>query len=184
MVIPRSWTPWAQALGASALAVVNGASAATLTVDLSLPESPSGLGYDRPYLAVWVERAQDQTVAGTLAVWYDLRLRNNLGQTWLRQLRTWWRKTGESLTLPADGVSGATRPAGRHVLRYEADHAALAQLPQGDYALVVEVARERGGRDLVRAPFHWPGRATTAVAQTSHTQGAAELGDVLVRITP
>ncbi len=175
---------WAQALGASALAVASGASAATLTVELSLPESPSGLGYDRPYLAVWVERAQDQTAAGTLAVWYDLRLRNNLGKTWLPQLRSWWRKAGENLILPADGVSGATRPAGRHVLRYEADHAVLAQLPQGDYALVVEVARERGGRELVRAPFHWTGRATATVAQTSHAQGAAELGDVLVRITP
>jgi hypothetical protein len=181
-VIRRSWTSWAQALGALALA--NGASAATLTVELSLPESPSGLGYDRPYLAVWVEHAQDQTVAGTLAVWYDLRLRNNLGQTWLRQLRTWWRKTGESLTLPADGVSGATRPAGRHVLRYEADHATLAQLPQGDYALVVEVARERGGRELVRAPFHWPGRTGTATAETSQAQGAVELGGVQVRIAP
>lgn len=183
-MIRRPWTPWVQALGASALAVVNGASAATLTVDLSLPESPSGLGYDRPYLAVWVEHAQDQTVVGTLAVWYDLRLRNNLGKTWLPQLRTWWRKMGENLSLPADGLSGATRPAGRHVLRYDADHAALAQLPQGDYALVVEVARERGGRELVRAPFHWPGRSGTAMVEMSQAKGAVELGGVQVRIAP
>lgn len=176
---------WGRALGVSALALASGASAhaATLTVDLSLSEVQSGASYNRPYLAVWIENPQEQTVAATLTVWYDQRLRNNLGKMWLRHLRTWWRKAGEQLELPADGVSGATRSAGRHVLRYETGHGALARLPAGDYNLAIEVAREHGGREIVRAPFHWEG-AVVGAEQTARAQGNAELGEVLVKVQP
>ena len=32
----------------------------------------------------------------------------------------------------------------------------LAQLKPGQYAVVVEAAREVGGRELLRIPFQWP----------------------------
>lgn len=176
---------WGRTLGVSALALMGSmpAHAAALTVDLSLTEVQSGVSYNRPYLAVWIENPQEQTVAATLAVWYDLRLRNNLGKMWLRHLRTWWRKAGEQLELPADGVSGATRPAGRYVLRYETGHGALAHLPAGNYNLAVEVAREHGGREIVRTPFHWQGAAPGG-EQAARAQGSTELGEVMLRIQP
>lgn len=176
---------WVHAMAASALALANNApaSASALTVELTLQGAQSGATYYRPYLAVWIESAQDPSVAATLAVWYDQRLRNGLGKMWLRNLRTWWRKAGETMELPADGVSGATRVAGKHVLRYESTQAALAKLPAGEYTLAVEVAREQGGRELVRAPFHWHG-ASARDSLPTQTQGSVELGDLVVRVLP
>ena len=39
---------------------------------------------------------------------------NEPGTKWLADLRAWWRKGGRSMTLPADGVSGATRAPGQY----------------------------------------------------------------------
>ena len=134
----------------------------------------------RPYLAAWVEKAgDDKAVVGTLAVWYDTRLRDNGGRGWLRHLRSWWRVTGEQLALPADGVSGATRPAGTHTLQFSDASGALAGLPAGPYQLAIEVARENGGRELLRLPFAWGGPAGSAEAQ-----GSKEIGKVSLRSAP
>jgi hypothetical protein len=168
--------PW---LGAVALAWATGpAAAASLTLQLTLPEVAAA-SYYRPYLAAWVEKADDKAVMGTLAVWYDTRLRDNQGRGWLRNLRTWWRAGGEQLALPVDGVSGATRPVGTHALHFAGATGALAHLPAGRYQVAVEVAREQGGRELVRVPFEWGGAANAAQAQ-----GEKELGPVSVSVEP
>lgn len=183
--LPSRLRAWGHVVAAGALALAGTApaSAAALTVELTLPGAQSGAAYYRPYLAVWIENPQDQSVATTLAVWYDLRLRNDLGKMWLRNLRTWWRKAGETMELPTDGISGATRVAGKHVLRYETTQAHLAKLPAGDYNLAVEVAREQGGRELIRAPFHWHGLPVRDAVSTQ-TQGHVELGELVVRVLP
>lgn len=134
--------------------------AATLEVEVTLPNIASA-AYHPPYLAAWIERPDDQAVVGTLAVWYDTRLRDDLGKIFLKELRTWWRKAGKSMTLPVDGVSGPTRSAGVHVLRYSDKQESLAALPAGNYQVVVEVAREQGGRTLLRAPFSWKGASSS-----------------------
>ncbi|MGE0716239.1 MAG: DUF2271 domain-containing protein [Alphaproteobacteria bacterium] len=133
--------------------------------------------YHRPYVAMWVERP-DQSVAANLAVWYDLKLRNNEGTKWLKDLRQWWRRTGRDLDMPVDGLSGATRPAGEHALTFGGDK--LAQLPPGDYRLAVEAAREVGGRELVRIPFQWPPKAP----ESAKAQGQHELGAVTLDLKP
>lgn len=167
-------------LGAACLAVSGtAASAADLTVDLDLP-NPQSAAYHRPYLAVWVERA-DGAPAGTLAVWYDLRVPNGHGVMWLRNLRTWWRGAGQALTLPADGVSGATRAPGRQTLRFAGNRDVLAGLPDGDYSLVIEAAREQGGRELVRTPFQWRKRPS-APRTTTRASGSTEIGAVAVTV--
>lgn len=169
--------PW---LGAVALAWATApAAAASLTLQLTLPEVTAA-SYYRPYLAAWIEKADDsKAVMGTLAVWYDTRLRDNQGRGWLRNLRTWWRAGGEQLALPVDGVTGATRPVGTHALHFAGATGALAGLPAGRYQLAVEVAREQGGRELVRVPFEWGGAANAAQAQ-----GEKELGPVSVNVEP
>jgi hypothetical protein len=165
--------------GASLVLAAGPAAAASLTLQLTLPSIDTA-SYYRPYLAAWIERAgEDRAVVGTLAVWYDTRLRDNGGRGWLRNLRSWWRATGEQLALPADGVSGATRPAGTHVLQFSDASGALAGLPAGNYQLAIEVARERGGRELLRVPFAWGGSA-----QSAEVQGTKELGKVSVAVTP
>jgi hypothetical protein len=135
--------------------------------------------YHRPYVAVWLERA-DQGHAANLAVWYDLKLRNNEGTKWLKDMRSWWRKSGRDLTMPADGLSGATRAPGEHVLQFAGARAPLDKLPAGDYQLVVEAAREGGGRELVRMPLAWPPKAAAA----TEVRGEHELGLVTLNLKP
>lgn len=147
--------------------------AADLTVTVEIPRISSA-SYHRPYVAMWIEQA-DQTAVQTLAVWYDTKLPNGEGKDWLKDLRTWWRKGGRAMTLPADGVSGATRAPGRQTVTIPA--ARLRNLPAGQYNLVVEAARELGGREAVRVPFRWGG------ANTGRAAGTTELGAVSVAVT-
>ncbi len=128
--------------------------------------------YHRPYVAAWIEHP-DHRFAANLAVWYDIALKNNEGETWLKDLRQWWRRSGRSLKMPADGVSGPTRPPGTHTLLFPETTGVLAALPPGEYNLVVEAAREVGGRELVRIPFAWGAGPTKADAQ-----GTSELGNI------
>ncbi|HVK81313.1 MAG TPA: DUF2271 domain-containing protein [Verrucomicrobiae bacterium] len=150
--------------------------AADLRVDIEIPRL-SAAEYHAPYVAVWIE-SPDQTAIGTLSVWYDVDLRNNEGLTWLADMRTWWRKNGRTLTLPADGVSGATRAPGNHSVTFRAANATLRDLPAGQYNVVVEAARELGNRELVRVPFTWGGAANNASGQ-----GSSELGAISVAVT-
>jgi hypothetical protein len=135
--------------------------------------------YHKPYVAVWIERA-DQSVVSNLAVLYDVKKKDNAGTKWVKDLRTWWRKSGKELELPMDGVSGATRPAGEQTLNFGPAKAQIDKLPAGDYKLVVEAAREAGGRELVRVPFTLP----LKTRQTFSAKGKEELGAVSLQITP
>lgn len=150
--------------------------AADLNVKLELPRL-NVAEYHRPYVAVWIEK-RDQSFAGNLTVWYDLKKRNNSGTKWLKELRQWWRKSGRELNMPVDGLSAATRTAGEYSLTFSTDNSVLGQLPAGEYQLLVEVAREVGGREVVKVPFTWGGKGEfTAKAQGSH-----EIGTVAVQI--
>jgi hypothetical protein len=168
----RPWVP----LALSGLMAAR-ASAADLAVTVEVP-SMSVAEYHRPYLAIWIERP-DQTVAANLAVWYSVKGSNGEGTKWLKDLRQWWRRAGRDLTLPIDGLSGATRAPGRHELAFSS--ATLASLPSGAYQLVVEAAREVGGRELIKVPFTWPASGAAARADA---KGATELGAVTVTVRP
>lgn len=158
--------------------LVGQAQAADLAVKVELPRF-SVAEYHRPYVAIWVE-GPDRKVAANLAVWYDVKQRDDEGAKWLKDMRQWWRRTGRELTMPVDGVTGATRAPGEHRLAFTDGKGPLGQLPAGQYELVVEAAREVGGRELLRVPFQWPPKA----AQTHDIRGEHELGLVAVDLKP
>ena len=133
----------------------------------------------RPYVAAWIERP-DQSVAANLAVWYDMRKKDKEGEKWLKDLRQWWRRSGRDLQMPVDGLSGATRPAGEQKLGFASGKGPLANLAPGDYVLMVEAAREAGGREVVKVPLQWPPKS----AQNVTGQGKEELGAVVVQLKP
>jgi len=160
-----------QALAAQALA-------AEMSVSLEIP-ALNVAEYHRPYVAMWIERP-NQSVAANLAVWFDLKQKNNEGTKWLKDLRQWWRRSGRELSMPVDGLSGATRAPGAHQVAWAGDRAPLQTLPAGEYELVVEAAREVGGRELLRVPFQWPPRA----AATAKAAGEHELGAVTLSLKP
>ena len=152
--------------------------AAGLNLEIELPRMDQA-EYHRPYVAVWLQSADRKTVRD-IAVWYDNGKHNAEGQKWLKDLRQWWRLSGRGQDEPADGVTGATQAAGKHTIEVAATHSALADLPAGDYEVVVEAAREKGGRELLRLPLAWPAKQ----AATAEAQGDSELGHVQATLTP
>ena len=140
--------------------------AAAQTVSVTIPRL-NVAEYHRPYVAGWLEPAAGGA-ARTVFVWYDLRKPNNGGQKWLADVRSWWRKSGRTLNLPADGLSGATRAPGTYKIPLPAN------LKSGAYTLYVEAAREAGGRELVSVPL-------TVPAKPAEASGKTELGAVTVR---
>lgn len=153
------------------------AMAADLALKVEIPRLTVA-EYHRPYVAIWLEKP-DQSFAGNFAVWYDIKMRNNEGTKWLKDMRTWWRKSGRELSMPVDGISGATRAPGEHTVQFT-DAAALAKLAPGEYSLVLEATREVGGREVVKVPFVWPPKAAT----TTQALGQHELGAVSVTVKP
>jgi hypothetical protein len=155
------------ALAAPALA----ADPATMDVSVTIPRLKVA-EYHRPYIAIWVEKAG--AAVKTAAIWYDHDMKNNEGTKWLRDVRQWWRASGRSLRFPANGITGATRAPGTHKISFS--RAELGALTPGQYTLVVEAAREVGGRELLRIPFSWPGKAGAG----GRAAGTTELGTVSI----
>ena len=160
------------------LSVSGWAVGADMTVKFEIPRL-NVAEYHRPYVAMWVESAAQPAVT-TLAVLYDVKKKDNAGTKWVKDMRTWWRKAGRETTLPMDGVSGATRAAGEQKMSFGPALTQFDKLPAGDYQLVIEAAREAGGRELVRVPFKLPLKGV----QTASAKGKEELGAVSLQITP
>jgi len=134
--------------------------------------------YHRPYVAIWLEKP-DQTFVGNIAVWYDTKLKDNEGTKWLKDMRQWWRRSGRNLEMPVDGLSSATRPPGEHQITV-GNAAPFTNLAAGEYQLVVEAAREVGGRELLRVPFTWPAKETLNLK----AQGEHELSLIAIDVKP
>ena len=151
------------------------AAATDLSLSVEIPQLPVA-EYHRPYVAIWIEGA-DQAIVANLAVWYQVRGDHT---KWLPDLRQWWRRGGRDLKVPVDGLTGATRPVGQHLLKFDAAQAPLSGLEPGKYAIVVEAVREVGGREALRIPFEWPIKA----AKRDSVKGAKELGTVALTLNP
>lgn len=159
---------------------VNQAVAGEINLKVTIP-SINTAEYHRPYLAIWIEKP-DQSVEKNLAVWYSQKKTDKGEQSdkWLKDLRQWWRKSGREQAMPLDGVTGATRPVGEQKLSFIEGKAPLGTLAAGQYNMVVESVREKGGRELVRVPFTWPTQKIVSAKVT----GQEELGDVVLELKP
>lgn len=152
--------------------------AAEVTLEIEIPQLEVA-EYHRPYVAAWIENDQKKHV-NDLLVWYQTESRNpggehgDHGEKWLKDLRKWWRVSGRSLDMPVDGVASPTKPAGKHQVNLTNT---FKSLPSGTYNLMVEAAREVGGREILTIPFTWDG--TTLKAE--EVKGTSELGAILLK---
>jgi hypothetical protein len=154
--------------------------AADLVISVEIPQLEVA-EYHRPYMAFWLER--DGALAANLAVWYQLEKNGETaekGEEWLKDMRQWWRRGGRTLDMPVDGISGATRAPGVHSVTFTPGKGALEELPAGEYQLLVEAAREVGGRELLKIPFQWPPQTEQNLSAT----GSNELGVLKLKIVP
>jgi hypothetical protein len=163
------------ATGVPMAALAAPGAAQTIDVSVTVPRIQVA-EYHAPYVAVYLEKAG--APGRTLSVWYDYDNREDGGKKWLSEVRQWWRASGRSLSLPANGVSGATRAPGTHKISLANSAGVFANLPAGQYTMVVEAAREAGGREAVRLPFAWPPKP----GQRAAAAGKAELGAVALSV--
>ena len=154
------------------------AAAGDATISIDIPRLTVA-EYHRPYVAFWIESAGGERISN-LAVWYATKLKDNEGNKWLKDMRQWWRRTGRELTLPADGLSSPTRAPGTHQISFDAGAKPLADLAPGEYQLIVEAAREVGGRELLRIPFQWPPKDERKL----EAKGEHEIGAISLAIRP
>lgn len=159
------------------MVMAGAAHAGTLELTVEIPKL-NVAEYHRPYVAIWIEDASGK-VAANLSVWYDIKLKDQEGEKWLKDIRQWWRRTGRELNLPVDGVSSPTKPPGKNTVKFDTGAGPIATLPAGEYKIIVEASREVGGKELVEIPFKWaPGAEATGTAS-----GKAELGAVTLKLT-
>lgn len=106
-----------------------------VTIKLEIPKAEGGGRYRRPYVAVWVENA-DEKIVRTVTVW-------GKQPRWLAELTGWWKLAkGDAEFVKA--VTKATRAPGQYVLVWDGKDDKGKPLPRGTYTLKVEVHREHG----------------------------------------
>lgn len=124
--------------------------------------------YHKPYVAIWVETPKRKGLA-TLAVWHGK-------DTWLKDMRQWWRKLGRAGEEPLDGVSGATRKPGVYTISWNGKDNQGQALPAGEYLINIEASREEGGRSYVRQKIQ------LGSDQTFVIEPDLELGKITVQV--
>lgn len=118
-----------------------------VNVELNLPE---GFRVHRPYIAVWVEDAQGNSIR-TLSLWVQM---NRKGGKWIPDLRRWWR--GEQARQAKAGgdlvstVSSATRVPGKYTLIWDGKDDSGKLVAQGNYSVFIEAARDHGTYQLMK----------------------------------
>ncbi len=118
-------------------------------------QRPEGRGsYRRPYVAIWVEDENNEPVR-TLVLWVQAI---DPGPRWIPDLRRWFRsdrqrKLNEPLDLVST-VSRATRPPGQYQVLWDRLDQHGKPLPDGQYTLLIEAAREHGTYQVMRVPLN------------------------------
>lgn len=140
--------------------------ASDLEIALQLPKISEGQ-YHRPYVAVWVEDSSEKSVR-LIEIWREK-------PDWIKDLRRFWRKTGRADQPLVDARTGATKGPGAYQLRWDGKDDKGTLVPNGEYQLVIEAAREHGGRQLVKQKFNWDGSAITLTVTAGNEIGAVQL---------
>lgn len=130
--------------------------------------------YKKPYVAVWIEDASGNAVR-TIALW----VMPGKGEKWVPDLKRWYRD--ERSRSQTDGgdlvatVASPTRSPGQYSVVWDGLNDSQVLVPQGEYFVCIETAREHGPYHLVREKLSFGEESFTQVLT-----GDTELGDVTV----
>lgn len=114
---------------------------------------PAGAQYRRPYVAIWLEDADEFPVRTGLL----FMMTKEPGPRWHRELNRWYRQDNVRRLADEKKLIGVISSASRGPGEYEAvfdgkdDHG--KPLKPGKYTLFVEVAREHGTYQIIRQPL-------------------------------
>ena len=140
-----------------------------LEIQVELPKIDTGT-YHRPYVAVWIENEQQQPVR-LIEAWLEK-------PDWIKDLRRFWRKLGRSEPQLVDAKTGATKGPGSYKVRWDGKDEQGNAVAAGNYVLLVEAAREQGGRNLAKQVFTWDGSAVQIEIKASKELGKIQLTSV------
>lgn len=121
-----------------------------LEVKFEIARPGQGGRYRRPYVAVWVED-KDGFPVKTLSLFLMV---DNPGPRWHRDLRRWY--AADQVRLLVDDtkligtVSKPTRNPGQYTVAWDGTDDAGELLPDGEYTLYLESAREHGTYQLMK----------------------------------
>ena len=122
---------------------------AELQVDFEINRAGSGGRYRRPYIAIWVEDA-DQFPVRTLTLWMQT---DEPGPRWHRDLKRWYKN--DTMRRLVDDkkligtISAATKPPGMYKTVWDGKDDAGKLVAKGKYTLYIEAAREHGTYQLM-----------------------------------
>ncbi|WP_254509090.1 DUF2271 domain-containing protein [Anatilimnocola floriformis] len=124
-----------------------------LEVKVELARAP-GAQYRRPYVAVWLEDADEFPVRTGLL----FMTTKAPGPRWHRDLLRWYkqdnvRKLADDKTNLIDTIASASRGPGEYKAVFDGLDDSGKALKPGKYTLFVEVAREHGTYQIIRQPL-------------------------------
>lgn len=126
--------------------------------------------YQGPYVTVWLTDNKNKLIRNLLIRGTD--------ESWLKDLRTWWRKIGRKDDTLIDAMSGATDKYNPIDILWDGFDQYGKKVMQDDLILHVEAAREHGERTYKRLPFNISALNDTNVQM----KGDGELGDIQVEL--
>lgn len=127
--------------------------------------------YRGPYVTVWITDTNHQLIKNLLI--------RGTAESWLRELRVWWRKVGRNAPELIDGMSGATERDRPIAITWDGLDQ-YGQSVKGDaFWLHIEAAREHGDRSYHKIPFTLSALAT----ETIHIPAAGELGSISMALS-
>lgn len=144
-------------------------SAELLSIEFTIPRVDTK-PYFRPYVAIWIEDADRQPLK-TLAIWYEQ-------DNWLKDLRNWWRGIGRDNTPSYDGVAGATPKPQTHKVTWDLKDTTGKTVAPGTYFVLLEIAREEGGREFFRQKV----QLGTKSSQHYEQNGDIEMGTIQITV--
>jgi hypothetical protein len=140
-----------------------------LAISFSFVRTASGGRAHDPYVAVWIEDANEALVRTV-----SLNYQQGRGERWLNDLRRWYSAyTQNAAALGADRVqevTGPTRIPGVYSLVWDGLSEAKAAIPHGNYFVCIEAAVEKGSYQLLREPVQITG--------APFSKAAADKGDL------
>lgn len=114
-----------------------------LLIDMELAQFEGR--FRRPFVAIWVEDANKNTVRN-LALWFNK-------PRWLPDLKVWYKANYLDITnsgRDVESISSATRPPGKYTIRWDMKDDKGNPVPPGTYTVYIEAAREHGTYQLMR----------------------------------
>ena len=134
-----------------------------LLISLELA-SPEGGRFHRPYVAVWVED-KDHNSLKTIALWASK-------PRYLEDLRSYYHdaKLSSMDFTTVVSTTSATRSPGKYTLRWNGLNDAGKPVPPGHYTVLIEAAREHGTYQLMRQDIDFDGHTVQKFTLPGNTE--------------